>query len=322
MTADLFAQIVDREPLGATAGNSGNPIERVTLGDGRRLILKRVSPEWDWISRSTGDNGRIATMWERGVFERMPSSVDHATVAVQRDENGWSILMRDVSDTLLSEEVRHDRATVRRVLTRVADLHDAFWNADIPDLCSIEERYGLLSLATAERERGTHVGDLIVRAWESFHAHAPREIADVITKLSERPALIGDELRMCSQTLVHGDLRLGNAGFDGDRLVLLDWGDRTGIAPPAVDLAWFIGFDAHRLQVSADDVVDEFRTCSGDRFDQRALDLAMIGGLVHLAAHLGLGILSDDEAQRAAGHEALAWWTRTVERALETCSPT
>src|SRR5687767_14206656 len=51
--ASLTAQIVEREPIDQSQGNSGNTIERVRLGDGRRLILKRVSPEWDWLSRAT-----------------------------------------------------------------------------------------------------------------------------------------------------------------------------------------------------------------------------------------------------------------------------
>ena len=39
--------------------------------------------------------------------------------------------------------------------------------------------------------------------------------------------------------------------------------------------AWFIGFDAYRLAVSADDVIVDFRACHGDRFEQRALDLGL-----------------------------------------------
>jgi hypothetical protein len=42
--------IVERRPV-QSDGNSGNTIEQVTLGDGRQLLLKRVSPEWDWMAR-------------------------------------------------------------------------------------------------------------------------------------------------------------------------------------------------------------------------------------------------------------------------------
>lgn len=320
---DLSSQIVARTPI-ASEGNSGNPIERVKLVDGRVLVLKRVSPEWDWLSRATKDDGRIATMWEDGLFDGMPASIDHATVAVERDGSGWNVFMRDVSHALLSEDVRHDRRSVRRLLKAVSELHVAFWDQDHPNLCSIEDRYGMLSPQTGQRETelGSQAGSLILRAWDVFYEHAPREISDVISGLAEDPTPVADELRTCTQTLIHGDLRLGNAGFDGDRLVLLDWGDRTGIAPPAVELAWFIGFDAHRLQITPDDVVAEFRELYADRFEERALSLGLIGGLVHLGAHLGLKILSAaNEAKRAAAEAELSWWSRSVERALETWSP-
>jgi aminoglycoside phosphotransferase (APT) family kinase protein len=321
--ASLTPQIVARTPIDS-GGNSGNTIERVTLVDGRVLVLKRVSPDWDWLSRATKDDGRIATMWEHGLFDRMPASIDHATVTVERDGAGWNVFMRDVSHTLLSDETRHDRRSVRRLLEKVADLHAVFWDQDLPNLCSIEDRYGMLSPQTGQREKalGNPAGSLILRAWDAFYEHAPREIADVIAVLVEDPTPIADELRTCTQTLIHGDLRLGNAGFDGDRLVLIDWGDRTGIAPPAVDLAWFIGFDAQRLDISPDDVVTEFRALYADRFEERALHLSLIGGLVHLGAHLGLKLISaDDDARSAGAKTELLWWTRNVARALEMWSP-
>lgn len=112
---ELSAQVVNRVPLSQSSGNSGNAIERVTLADGQVLVHKRVSPEWDWLSRATGDNGRIVTMWERA----------------------------------------------ERILSAVADMHGAFWDADIEGLCTIEERYQMLSLRTAraEKERGDPAGD-------------------------------------------------------------------------------------------------------------------------------------------------------------------
>ena len=320
----LTEQIVDREPLGQSQGNSGNPIERVTLADGRNLVLKRVSPEWDWMARATNDTGRVVTMWDERVFARMPASIDPAVEAVERDNGSWSIFMRDISRTLVSEEVRHDRATVRRVLAASAALHTAFWDVDLPQLCTIEERYGMLSLRTAERERGTPVGDLIVRAWSAFNEHAPRDIADTIATLAVTPSLIADQLRTCSQTLIHGDLRIGNTGFDGGRTVFIDWGERTGVAPPPVELAWFIGFDSQRLGVTRDAMVEDFRALYDDRVDDRALDLGLIGGLLHVAPQLGLRFISasDDAGKLAEAREELAWWTGVVTGALErTWSP-
>jgi hypothetical protein len=320
----LASQIVERAPLRQTQGNSGNPIERVTLADGRRLVLKRVSPEWDWLTRATNDDGRIVTAWEAGVFERIPRSIDHTVVHVERDGTAWNIFMRDVADVLLSEAVPHGREFVRSILRAVADMHLAFWDADLPGLCSIEDRYAMLSLRTAERERalGSPPGDLIFRAWELFGSHARRDLVDVISALSVDSTPIAEQLRSCTQTLIHGDLRIGNAGRDGAATVLVDWGERLGMAPPGVEFAWFLGFDGKRLGVSRDEMVEDFRELYGDHFDKRAFDLSMIGGFVHLAPHIGLGFMGDEPAAHAAADEELAWWTKRVERAFEeTWSP-
>ena len=99
----LTAEIVSRRPL-ESAGNSGNVIEHVTLRDGRELVLKRVSPEWDWMSRVTHDRGRLGFMWDNGLFERVPAVIDHATVSVETEGNAWSVFMRDVSGSLVAPD--------------------------------------------------------------------------------------------------------------------------------------------------------------------------------------------------------------------------
>ena len=307
---------------------SGNVLERVTLRDGRELIHKRVVPEADWISRATGDRGRLVAMWRAGVLDRVPAVVDHTIVAVEADDAGWSVFMRDVSAHLLPRDRRLDRASVGRVLRAMAAVHHAFWDAELPDLCSIEDRYHLLSPRTIRRELELgNAAHALTRGWEVFGEHAPTEIAEVITAIADDPTNIADELRTCEQTLVHGDLRLDNLGFTEDGIVVLDWGDRTGPAPPAVELMWFLGFDALLFDCTREDVIADFRALYGDRVDQRAMDLAFIGGLAHLACHFGLGIVGrsptiarltgDDAAKRAAAEAELSWWVRTVGDALE-----
>lgn len=128
-----------------------------------------------------------------------------------------------------------------------------------------------------------------------------------------------------------GDLRVDNLGFTNEGIVLLDWGERTGPAPPAVELMWFLGFDALLFDCTREDVIADFRTLYGDRVDQRAMDLAFIGGLVHLRCHFGLGVLGrsptmarltgDETSNRAAAKAELSWWIRTVGAALERSSP-
>lgn len=319
----LADQIVARQPLDA-AGGSGNTLERVTLRDGRDLICKQVSPEWDWISRATNDRGRALAMWRTELFERVPPVIDHAVVAVEPAEVGWSVFMRDVSDALVPGDRRLDRDSVRRVLAATAELHLAFRGERFPELCSLEDRYQLLSPQTARREteRGDPVGEVIARCWEVFSELAPEDVAAAIFAIVERPALLAEQLERCEQTLIHGDLRLSNLGFSDDRVVLIDWGERTGTAPAPVELASFLAFDANRLDVSREDVISDFRDLSGDLFDDAALQLALIGGLVQLGCNFVLGIvLGGGEAARASAMGELDWWSRTVATALETWSP-
>lgn len=299
----LSDQVVATHPLDA-GGASGNTVERVTLADGRELIRKRVSPEWDWISRATNDHGRALTMWNSGLFKRIPTAIDHATVAVEADDPGWSIFMNDVSASLIPGDRRMDRALVQRILAAMAEFHHAFWGESFPDLCSLVDRYSLLSPATAlrEQERANPVGDIIGRCWDLFSEMVPDDIATAILAIAHDPARLGDQLRKCEQTLIHGDLRLSNLGLTRDRVVVIDWGERTGTAPAAVELASFMIFDGTRIDASPDGMIADFRSVYGDRFDDRALQLALIGGLVQLGGNFVLDIALGGETRRAPLH--------------------
>ncbi len=132
------------------------------------------------------------------------------------------------------------------------------------------------------------------------------------------------ELSNCRQTLVHGDARLWNMGLSDHALVMIDWGERTGMAPAPVEIAAFVAFDTKYLELSRDEVIDEYRSLTRDFADDASVDLAMIGGLVQLGCNhvLDLVLKGTDEARRHAD-EALAWWSATVRRAFErTWAPT
>jgi hypothetical protein len=266
-------------------------------------------------------------MWNRGLFERIPPVIEHATVTVEEADDaddGWSVFMRDVSDSLVPPDRVLDRASVRRVLAAVADLHLEFWGERFPDLCGLEDRYMLLSPETARREqqRGGGAGETISRCWDVFSELAPKDVATAILTIADRPVLLAEQLDKCEPTLIHGDVRLSNLGLSDDQVVLIDWGERTGTAPAAVELASFMIFDAERLDISRDEMIAEFRNLYGDRFDETALQLALIGGMVQLGCHCVLGmVLGGGEAERAKAMSELDWWTKTVATALETWSP-
>lgn len=230
--AQLSQRVVTSERLGS-AGASGNKVERVRLDDGTELIRKRVSPEWDWISRATSDQGRALSMWTRGLFERIPSAIDHTTVAVEADNGGWSIFMHDVSDALVGPDEVVDRASVRRVLAALAEVHTRSGASASP--ASARLKIGTTcshrvpqSVSWSEDIRSarpsTGAGK---RSQSSFPTTSPGPSSHWPTRLA-----FWRSSSTAGQTLIHGDVRLSNLGVPDDRIV------RSGRAWRPRPLSW------------------------------------------------------------------------------------
>src|SRR4029453_7124476 len=152
-----------------------------------------------------------------------------------------------------------------------------------------------LSPATARREAGgtDEVPALNDRGWERFAEVAPADVAGPVLAVLERPEPFAAALSAFGSTLIQGDLKLGNLGFAGDRVVMLDWGTQTGWAPPAVEVAWDLAINWSRIDATREQVLDDFRAAEGERHDEDALCLALLGGLVQLGW---------DKALHARGH--------------------
>lgn len=76
--------------------------------DGVRYFLKRLGPATDWVMRVTGGHvHRPFLIWQAGLMDRAPASIDHTVIAMQidgDDDNAeLSILMRDVARYLVPE---------------------------------------------------------------------------------------------------------------------------------------------------------------------------------------------------------------------------
>jgi hypothetical protein len=320
----MLAGAVRREPLVAADGLSGSPLERVVLAGGEVLVVKHVRPGGDWIMRGTHDRGRVAELWTSGLLGRVPDAIDHAVLAVEPDGDGWAVVMRDVSAALLPEAARLSRAASRRVLEAAAALHRAFPGAPPPALCPLADRYSLLSPATARREAGgaDEVPRLIARGWERLAEVVPADVAEAVLAIAERPEPFAAALARFPTTLVHGDLKLGNLGLAGERLVLVDWGTQTGWAPPAVEVAWYLAVNHSRIDATREQVLDDFRAAEGDLHDEDALPLALLGGMVQLGWDKALNSSGHpDPAVRAREAADLAWWVARARDGLERWSP-
>ena len=320
----LLAGVVSREPLAAADGRSGSLLERVVLADGRTLVVKHVLDGGDWIMRATGDHGRAAELWSSGVLARVPEVIDHAVVGAEQVAGGWVVIMRDVSAALVPDHARISRDDSRRVLEAAAAMHAAF--ADDPPLalCSLADRYRFLSPATARREAAgaDEVPGLIGRGWERFAELAPDEVAGPVLAIGERPESFAAALSRFPSTLIQGDLKLGNLGFSGDRVVMLDWGTQTGWAPAAVEVAWYLAINWSRIDATREQVLDDFRAAEGEGHDEGALRLALLGGLVQLGWDKALHATGHpDPAVRAREAVDLMWWCDRARDALGVWSP-
>jgi hypothetical protein len=320
----LLANVVAREPLAAADGRSGSLLERVTLAGGEALVVKHVLDGGDWIMRGCHDHGRAAQLWSQGVLARVPAVIDHAVVGAEQVEGGWVVVMRDLSAALLPDHARITRDDSRRILGAAAALHAAFEDDPPLALCSMADRYQFLSPATARREAGgaDEVPRLIGQGWERFADLVADDVAGPVLELLERPEPLVAALARFPATLIHGDLKLGNLGFASERVVMLDWGTQTGWAPPAVEVAWYLAVNWSRIDAAREQVLDDFRAAEGDRHDEDALRLALLGGLLQLGWDKALHASGHpDPAVRAREAADLAWWCDRARDALAAWSP-
>jgi thiamine kinase-like enzyme len=144
----------------------------------------------------------------------------------------------------------------------MAAMHAAYWGfRDDAGLCPLSHRYVFLTPTMAELEMATPRGDSVPPAvadgWRRLDEEYPAD-ARRLRKLAADPWPLVDALQAGPQTFIHSDWKLGNLGREGSRTILLDW-DRTGEAPPLVDLAWYLAVNCDRLPESKEDTIDAYR---------------------------------------------------------------
>jgi Phosphotransferase enzyme family len=314
--------VAEVRPMVST-GWSGDPLVRVTMADGRRLVAKRVVPGHGWIAAHTGDPGREGLLVAEGWTERIPPALDHTLVDAQREDGAWWILMRDVADGLWPPDGRIPREESARVLAAANAMWTAFWGVRVPVAASLARRLDLVSPQVAERERGGL--DLLPNqfdaAWEAFATAVPADVADPVLGLLAHPEPLADWLESRGSTLLHGDLRDEHLGREGRRVVLIDWGLVTQ-GHPVVDLTWYLMHCAWRIDATRDQIVDDFRRARGDADDAEALEVGLLTGLVQYGWILGhSAVVHPDPSERAWAREELDWWVPRARRALAAWSP-
>ena len=320
---DLLGAEVQGEPLSGSDGKTGARLERVVV-DGESYVLKHLHPADDWGMRATGDLGfRSVTVWRNGWLDGLPAGIDHATVGAawedRPDGRGVVLVMRDVGPWLVPEgDDEIPAAQHLAFVDHLAQLHTTFWGrADTIGLLPLSIRLVFFGprLGDVERARGGSdlvPTQLVPQGWARFAERAPR-VAAAVLALHDDPSPLVSALLSTPQTLIHGDPKAGNLGSHPDgRSILLDWAV-PGIAPPCLDIAWYVCLNRARLPQSKTETLEVYRGALERHgvvtapWWERQRDLSLLGTLMLFGWEkaLGDGEDADDE---------LAWWQ---DRALD-----
>ena len=317
------------------SGSSGSGSQLLAVetdeGQGPRYVLKRVSLEQDWIMRVTEDDRcRSVTLWQYGLLDQVKHEIEHTIVACVRDQAGWAILMRDVSENLV-REAPICREDYERVLDALAVLHSTFWGASILadpalGLCDPAQYFRCLSPERLYDEREAHafVSD-ILEGWELLETMVAADVFDVVRSLHRDPGPLCRALARYPQTLVHGDAWRGNLGLMREAqvpVILLDWQLATATSP-AVDLANSL---MHFPTVAKEEAIAYYRhslACQlGSRYDESCwrpqLALGLLGFFVQRGWVISMFIehRSDSEGERDQQRANLAWFVAQAQEAV------
>jgi hypothetical protein len=334
MDRALLDSAVERGPVNDD-GRSGAVLERLRLGDGSRVILKRFDPEHDMVMRLSGDeHGREVELFRSGVLDRLPPRVLHPVLDAWYDDDGRGVLvMRDLGDAVLTWTSVVTPQQAGTIFEACAELHAAYLGEAPEGFTSLDRLLGLFEPDRIKPLVGSTLVDLALRGWEYWAEVATGEVGERVLALAVHSAPLVEACLALPQTLLHGDFATVNMAFEPERpgcLTLIDWG-LAGAGPAEVDIGRLVAGCGHLFgpHVGAagnrsiierlDDLVALQRRAAGAAYDEEALRLGLLAGLTWLGWNKALDIVEHpDPAVRERERVALEWWLRQAALALET----
>jgi hypothetical protein len=323
----LMAALIDRAALdSATAhgtlgedGRSGAALQRVTLADGRRVIVKRYDARSDFVMRMVGDDhGREVELFLSGALDDLPPTVRHPILGAWYDDDGRGVVvMRDLGDSVLTWDHVLSAAQLRVILSGIHDLHSAHRRRTEPTPTPLALVVGIFEPARIRPFVGVPLIDAALRGWEYFAEVATDEIGQRVLALSQDGTPLVRALEGRTPTLLHGDLATVNMALEPDGLTLFDWGIAS-VGPAEMDIGRLLVGCAHTFDVSFDEFLDLQREVAGPDHDEAALELALLASLTWLGWNKALDIVEHpDDAVRARERAGLTWWLGQARLAFE-----
>jgi hypothetical protein len=317
---------VPEEPF-PNDGWSGASMSLLRRPDGERFVLKRDSLAADWIARATADQPLLRECWFASAGSALPAAIRNPALGGGFDPSSGTcaILMPDLSGVLFDWDAPLPIEQLDRVLAALAALHrslvpSADRSADAP-WCPVRERVSLICRSSLERPGPARdaVAERILPGWDAFDRLATTAGRDVIARLSVDPGPLVRALQGRPAALLHGDLKLANAGLAADGAVeAVDW-QMVMVAPVAIELGWFLVSNVNSLPLAPAAILDRYWLARPDGAADRQPedDLAILVGLLlrgwrkgydaEAGVTLGSGVSARDD---------LEWWCqRAVEAA-------
>ncbi len=308
-------------PLSDREGVSGNQLLAVETDNNARFILKRMSLERDWIMRASNDHQcRSVTLWQTGVLDQLQPELSHAIIGCARDDNGWAILMQDVSGGLLPWDRHIDATANESILRAMACQHARFWDA--PSLTQPELGLCTLPELIAVTTPGPLVLEWITTGWDLLPQVYEPDVANILRPLVIDPQPLCNVLACYPHTLVHGDFKVTNLAWNDSpqrQVVALDW-QMAAFGLPILDLGWYFT-TPFSFPAPPELCIERYHahlvSLLGSRFDERRWQSMLALGLLTTVVRkccLASWVVTHDESQiqRNNVRQKLPMWSDWV----------
>ena len=273
-------------------------LQSVGLSTGERVVVKHLASQGDWLMRASGGVGRAQELWRAGTLSALDSVVDHGVIGLVDFGDHEAIVMRDLSATLIPEFALLTPDHVDAVLGAMARFHGAAASMDLPPLCSVAARCNVMNPAFHDTDQGPgrlSTGASVKTALEFLASRATRAGAAALwSVIDDRDAFAAEVAAHTKRpTLVHGDAKPPNLGYDRDRLVAIDWGELTGPGPAEIDVVRF-AFAACDLycDLQPDELFEMYDRHARLPLDRDLLRLAILGDVACFGVGR-LGVIQD-----------------------------
>ena len=170
--------------------------------------------------------------------------------------------------------------------------------------------------------------DAVLDGWERLESVIePGILAPVMQWLNDPQPLV-DALNRYPKTLVHGDFWRANIGIRPSpppQLIVFDWQIAT-LAPPAVDLVWWLAPNTGYLGITFDEVIDIYKKALinqlGSAFSedwwQPQLDLSLAAGFLRVGWAFASRLQDEGfDSIRDDWQYAANWWSDRVRIGLK-----